>query len=82
MGLTCHPCNYGILVVIDNVEVLSDHTLHSLSSDTLLLAFVLLCEAILDAMTCIFLQHSIPVHFIVSCMLEVTAPQFSPQQER
>jgi len=35
MGLTSLPCNYGILVVIDNVKVLSDHALHSLSSYTL-----------------------------------------------
>lgn len=58
MGLTFLPCNCSILVFIDIVKVLSDHALHSLSSHTLLSAFVLLFETILDGIMCIFLEHS------------------------
>jgi hypothetical protein len=82
MGLTSHPCNFSILVFVDIVSVLSDHALHLFRSYTLLSAFVLLFETILDAMMCSFPQHSIQMHLNVSWIREVTAPQFFLQQEK
>jgi hypothetical protein len=81
-GINFLDCNGGILVFIGMVLILSNHPLQLFSRYTLLSAFVLLSETILDAMIRNFLQHRSQRQMNVSSFPDVTVPQFFLQQER